>query len=824
MKKRLPIIIGVVWLLLVTAWYGYYIWNGQPDGIYTYENDGCVVAQTVYVADNEKETGFIYQMDLSGNVQNFFSTSAIKETLENERNSGEEAASEVNIRVFVRELAYQQRLYAVLECADAETAAGQPFYVVLELDETLQILRMTPQLFLNEADVLSEFSLDDYHMYLTAVSEAGDAASVYQVELAALQEIGTAAESLQLESFLRKESKKNRSFVDAAYYEGKISVRTDANIVSGVFAVDDSIRFVYAQCHMNADQLLAYHAETHIYFLIALAGGWVVLAGLWLLLRGRNRVMYVAVVVELVLAVVVFGGTFSMLIRQTQLDYETQTQRLTYVLSDVLQDVTPFLRTASEEDFYSSENYEELTALLEHAKTVLTGVDCKDLFFADTKDYEICASVSGRNRETVEQRYFGANAEELMSSLVRRGKGTVYPVMYGGVHCLLLTETAEKTADSDYALFALYEDERYTFRQWRETLMQAGVLFLLASVICILILAVQAADFRRLAKNMQLVAKGRTDISSPRVCGSDMRMVWSALGEIQKKIRSVNYSKYRAFEAYYRFAPKNIEKLLNKESITEVASGNVASLNGTMAMIATVGPKSGDAHEIERLNYLFALLGRCQEEKDGVFISNDGALSMLRFLFMEKNKDTVRSTAEFLKELEEADKEAGGLPNTSVLLHHTSFVYGVAGTAQQSSAFLISQEIDEIERFADWFRQRGLRLVISETVKEREIYNGELRCIGYIHIADTGQQMKMYEALDVYDARERAGKLNLREKFAQALQLFYQHDFYLARSAFSDVLKELPTDEIAKWYLFTCESYLNREHADDLPCSLNYEQ
>lgn len=816
MKKRLPIIIGVVWLLFVTVCYGYFIWNGQPDGVYTYENAGCIVGQTVYVGDNEKETGFIYQMDLNGTVKNFFSTRMIEKTLAENMQADEETALKKMFHARVRELAYEEQLYAVLELIDAKNTSVQSGYVILELDENLQALRMTPQFFLHEADVLSDFSLDEHMMYLTAVSDTKDAASAYELERSFLDaEMG---ETLQLESFQRKECEKDRMYLDASYYENAISVRTDADLVSGVFVVDDTIRFTYAQCRMGIDQLIQYHASASVYFLLATTVGWVVLGLLWVLLYRRNRVMYAAAVLELLLLVVVFGGAAMTLARQLKLQHETTDRWFAYVLSDVMQDTRELLPAVSEEDFYDSGDYKELTQLLQDAKKTIGGANCQDVFLADRKTYEIYASASGRNRETILHRYFGAKTTDI-SDFIRSGKCTSYTVEQDGTRAVLLTAAD----DSDYVLCAFCEDSCISEVGWQKQLLYAGILFVLASMVCIVILAFQAADFSRLAKNMQLVAKGRTDVSIPVVCGGDMRMVWGALGEIQKKIRSVNYAKYRAFEAYYRFAPKNIEKLLNKASITEVESGNVAKLDGTMAMLATVGPKSGDAAEIARLNQLFALLGSCQEEKDGVFISNDGALSMLRFLFMEKNRDTVRSAIELIKRLEEADDEAGELTRTSILLHHASLVYGVAGTAQQSSAFLVSQEIDEIEHFAEWFRQHGLKLVISETVKARESYDGELRCIGYVQMAGSGQQLKLYEALDVYDARERAGKLELREKFEQALQLFYQHDFYLARSAFSDVLKELPTDEIAKWYLFTCEAYLNREHADDLPCALNCE-
>ena len=43
MSKKIPMILGLVWLLAATALYGYAVWNGQPDGVYTYDNDGCTL-------------------------------------------------------------------------------------------------------------------------------------------------------------------------------------------------------------------------------------------------------------------------------------------------------------------------------------------------------------------------------------------------------------------------------------------------------------------------------------------------------------------------------------------------------------------------------------------------------------------------------------------------------------------------------------------------------------------------------------------------------------------------------------------------------------
>lgn len=809
MKKKLPMIIGMAWLVLTAVLYVYSVCTGQPDGIYTYENDGCVIQQKVYVADNDKNDGVIYEMDLYGKVTDYFSTNEFFE------------------QGYVRKLAsYSDVLYAVLEVPVAPGEDTKHAYVILEFADDMKVVRMTPMLSLYAADQLTDLVVDETGLYLATVSAEGDEASIFAVFQDQLTDPETAMQSnLQLESFLRRETEPGRTIVAASYNMGAICVRTDADLVSGPFEPDNSIRYTYSMAHMNPWQLFMLHSEYGIYWLISVAVGWLLIFLFYFLLRNHNRVVSVAMTVEAVLLVVVLGGLGTITYKQVQTTEQAKTKWVSAVLSDVINDVgNPDKLPFADDTFYTSDEYTEIYHRLCTAYARTQDDGCVDLFFADVSDFRICVSVSGRNQETVDTRYFKYGNDDVQKMIVP-GSITSRKLDLDGSSYQMFAATTGELQKSGYALFGVYRSEWMDAGNLQAEWIAALIIFAIASLFCIGILLLQSADLGRLARSMQLVAGGRTDVERPRVYGGDMRVIWSALGEIQKKIRNVNYTKFLTFEAYYRFAPKNIERLLNKDSITEVTCGNVEKLNGTMALISTVGARTGSEQEIERLNRLLALIGRYQEEKDGVFVSNDGSLSMLRFLYMEKNCNTLNSSVEFLKELGELEnKQAGSLAQTSLLLHYSSFVYGVAGTKQQSSAFLVSKDTDEIEHFAAWFRNRNLRLVISEIVKEREHYAGALRCIGYIQMGSNGKKMNMYEVLDAYDAREREKKCAVCERFAKALELFYQHDFYLARSAFSDILKELPNDEISKWYLFTCESYLNMEYVENVSCALCYEE
>ena len=47
------------------------------------------------------------------------------------------------------------------------------------------------------------------------------------------------------------------------------------------------------------------------------------------------------------------------------------------------------------------------------------------------------------------------------------------------------------------------------------------------------------------------------------------------------------------------------------------------------------------------------------------------------------------------------------------------------------------------------------------------------------------------------------------DKFDEALNSFYEKDFYISRTLFSDILKEMPDDALVKWYVFESDRYLN---------------
>ena len=371
MSKKIPMIIGLVWLLAATALYGYAVWNGQPDGVYTYDNDGCTQDQTVYVADNETKEGLIYEMDLYGKVTDFFSTKELQD------------------EAFIRKVAaYDGALYAVMAIPDAAGQEDTYTYQILKFSDGLQLTAMTAELSIYETDVLTDLVVDGTGMYLATVARDGSAACVYGLSDEQMLDPETAAQSaVTVESFLRQEAETGRTYVAASYEMGGISVRSDADLVSGPFAVDDTVRYTYSLCHMNLGQLMSLHGSYRIYWLIGVLAGWLVVLLLYVLLRNRNRIVYLASVLELILLIVVMGGSGIFIYKQMQTQQTARTKWIASVLNEVLTDIgNPSELSFTDSGFYTSEQYTQLRDRLQTAYTQTREDGCEDLFFADTTD------------------------------------------------------------------------------------------------------------------------------------------------------------------------------------------------------------------------------------------------------------------------------------------------------------------------------------------------------------------------------------------------------------------------------------------------------
>ena len=352
----------------------------------------------------------------------------------------------------------------------------------------------------------------------------------------------------------------------------------------------------------------------------------------------------------------------------------------------------------------------------------------------------------------------------------------------------------------------------------KDTLSNLVVLALAVSLITIavLIIVIRLALYpiKKLSKTMSYVAAGNYDYKKMSIPNHEIGNMWIALRKMCNGLKNKNYLNENILNSYYRFVPRKLEKLLEKETIIDVNTGDSKYINGTLEIVSVIEKEEiyKNINNIDYVRYVndcFGIISKNTNENDGILLSNDFNLSSIKVMYPDSVESAVISAIVTLKELNKKKDDS------VIIVHSTPFLYGIAGNNEQAFPFITSPDVEVLSQFTNNFRKAGVKLVITDATlkKLRGRYN--TRYIGYISADDKKYSYKLYEILDVFTEYEQIEKTSSDKNFQDGIQLFYKNDFYLARNKFSSVVKDCPKDGIARWYLFACESMLNSSDFDN---------
>ena len=671
---------------------------------------------------------------------------------------------------------------------------------------------------------------EDGIFFITALSDDGEQAEVYPApaeailpevpdptaeggeggDAAASGEGGEEAEEepTPLDSIYLKDSGSGRFFSDAAYRSGSLLVRTDADPAAGVFAVDGELLQSLRNADPNFGQALKLCGNFLPYWVAGTLLGLVFIILMFLAFYNRRRLIYTALLIEVIFAgmMAVFAWFYfdaqSDALRDSRIDYATDAL---LSLAGECGRIDDIVADAGAADYFDSDIYRDAQGnIIDFIRRDGNSNVFYDTFLISLKSSQLVVSASGRNRQYVNEVY-GDGAEGLWRSLSEGASVSRATAVIGGQDYGLIGIT-QGGMRSECALVGVINEVSPSIENWTSRLSMLGlllVIYALGSIVLFFVLWLQSADLRQFEKAISEVAVGGRTEQKGLAIGRDMDGMWNSLLQIQKRIEKINYNRYRIYEAYFRFAPKSIERILGRDSITEVACGDTAYLTGTLAFIAS-DEKAEPAERIEKFNHLIDFLEERQGE-EGIIISNNSERAVMELLFLEDQYGSQNFGVSLAREHLTASHRG---PVFNMFLYYGAYTYGVAGSEDTCEAFLLADELAELSRIAEWLRVMKMSLVVTGEVRDREDFHADFRYIGFMRLS-SGRELKLYEILDALPQRERLAKLTDAAAFDEAMGYFYKHDYYLARTRFSEVLKRIPEDEIVRWYLFESERLLD---------------
>lgn len=812
-KLRKKGIAAAVWLVVLWALVTVYVFMETTGSQYTQEDDYLEREDAVYVTDNSLGFGMLYKLDkadgrvekiLPGRGQKYVNRWRYEKLAE----SLEESQSEKK----------DTNVYALL--ANDNAYQGQTTYRVVGYSEGLVEQMVTPSYLLDPGVIVTGFSLEQGRFCVTAVSEDRRRIVFYRIsleDLAVLKELDEAGrnrlrgEPVKIDPESDDTSGGGR-YMEAELYNGTLHTRMEGEVPAGQFAENTEVEGLFDRRQMSFVQhYIASGVPVEVIvvvFLIGCALIWAVVELRSLQFRFVNRLIFYEGILVVAMAALFLIFVFAM-----QTSYENVFTHFAHFAIESLDgDVVDFGERPA---VYESDEYAKLLSNMEAVARDDEGiVPCADICIVENASNEVLASIRGYTGHTMSYSY-GQDS----TGVIQASDGVAETEQY-----ILVAHPV--TGRTNYTTIFISQYPSVMTCMFRYGAGIPGLLsvtFILLSMVGSVVIYGESRDLRLVSGALRELAEGKTTYQKPEnFMGWELERLWNNINEICRNILSINRIQFLTYKAYYRFAPKSIERILKKESITDVKCGDEIRLNGTIALVSAGKAGNLKANK-DSANAFLEMVDRHRGIQDGIFISSTPDLSAVRLLFLEESGGSVRFGVDLLKEAQSLRAQKP-MPRISLLVHYSTIVYGIAGTDNQATAYVSMAREKLFENFAEWFGRMGLAMVVTDSVKTHEKNLGDLRYIGFILLdrEDPSQRVQIYEVLDAEPTSAHNGKRKTAKMFDDALQLFYQRDFYLARGAFTEIVRQMPEDGVAKWYLFECERLLNDAGESGFHGNLHY--
>ena len=413
---------------------------------------------------------------------------------------------------------------------------------------------------------------------------------------------------------------------------------------------------------------------------------------------------------------------------------------------------------------------------------------------------------------------YGPTVNEMLTKVVEEGKDFEIKIgveRYGKKQDIAITKIQPKEQQGEVEdLYLVTNVDTFDIDISNSNALpikMVAIYTLIITLTMILVLYLSLYKINTLCHYMAVVAGGMYDLPDRIYPDNELGKMWVYLNSLCGALKVRNVARSQVLNYYVRFVPKGFERLFELNEMQELAAGKVRNITAAMAVIEAGYEKkivsTADTRSYSKYqNSVFSVITDHADKKKGIVLANDGKAEMTRIIFSSVEK-RAQSAFEFASGVMNT-LEAKGLKNDCIfLLHEGVFSCGIVENSSQAYPFVKSEEIDFFYGCMKRLRKAGVRLVVTESMRQKMVFEESFRYIGYLQ-SDGSKKYRLYEDLNVCSKEIRDKKSRYDDIMQDAIIDFYHSDIASARDGFSRMVKLMPEDGIAIWYLFRCEELL----------------
>lgn len=266
-------------------------------------------------------------------------------------------------------------------------------------------------------------------------------------------------------------------------------------------------------------------------------------------------------------------------------------------------------------------------------------------------------------------------------------------------------------------------------------------------------------------------------------------------------------------EAYQKFIPYDILKLLNKESIIDVKVGDQVLKDMIVLFVdvrgySTLAENLSSQENMELINHLLELMQNPILERHGIVNKylGDGLMA----LFHTNANDAVDAAIAMLKNIEEFSMQRIGEDKPPIRIgigiDKGEMMVGTVGTKNRMEQTVVSDAVNVASRIEGMTKMYGATLLISENIYRNLINPSQysLRLMDTVKVKGRNKNVIVYQVFDgECCATKEIHKLTMKD-FAEGVLLFREKKFSEAMHAFQKVIDVNHDDITAAIYKKRC--------------------
>ena len=276
--------------------------------------------------------------------------------------------------------------------------------------------------------------------------------------------------------------------------------------------------------------------------------------------------------------------------------------------------------------------------------------------------------------------------------------------------------------------------------------------------------------------------------------------------------------------SYFRFVPKQFLDFLGKQKITDIKLGDQVQREMTVMFsdIREFTEISENFTPKENFDFINHYLGYMEP----VVMRNNGFIDKyigdsIMALYSLSVNDAINAAIEMRAKLEEFNEDLKmndkRTIDSGIGIHTGDLMLGIVGGRSRIEGTVISDHVNLASRLEGLTKIYGAPIIVSQDslIKIENPLQYNFRFLDIVKVKGRKSSVNIFEILDGEKANQRKLKIETKEQFNKAIELYRNTSFEEASILFSTLRKANPNDKAIHLYLERCEKNIKHGIPED---------